>query len=193
MSNYIERYWRDAKPEDAIRTPPMVARFWSTGDGWKNEDKLYGVDRSSKDYRWKGDGVQSEFCQVYDAPDPGEGWRLIDTDKETPQFGDEYYDRNGQWVLRSLPSLRWTGQDIYRRRITPTVTYVPFTWGDRKQLPGRWVAIKQQNKTLREEQICNVAETEGGDCYINGYDPVYLLKNATFLDTGKPVGKEVVK
>ena len=25
--NYIERYWRDAKPEDAIKEPPMVARL----------------------------------------------------------------------------------------------------------------------------------------------------------------------
>ena len=26
-TKYIERYWRDATPEDAIKDPPMVARF----------------------------------------------------------------------------------------------------------------------------------------------------------------------
>ena len=45
MTNYIERYWRDTKPEDAINEPPMVARFRIDDvDEWCT-DTLQGLDR----------------------------------------------------------------------------------------------------------------------------------------------------
>ena len=81
--NYIERYWRDAKPEDAIKDPPMVARF-GNGSVWLDTHNLSGLRRSENGgllWYCRG-GSFWTFCQVYDAPDPGEGWRLVDTENE---------------------------------------------------------------------------------------------------------------
>lgn len=115
---YIERYWRDAKPEDAIKESPMVARFWSRGDVNKTQDRLYGIDRSSEDYKWKGQDVDSEFCEVYDAPDPGEGYELIDTENDSPKVGDEYFVQSSRkWFLRDAELEPFDPDFSYRRKI----------------------------------------------------------------------------
>lgn len=199
MSNYIERYWRDAKPEDAIKEPPMVGRFRQEDEGWVKCSLLYGYDRT-REYRWStkwSNSIGDEFpqcfkhCQVYDAPDPGEGWRLIDTANEKPKDGDEYYNRHGEWVVRAMPLSAWTGVDTYRRRITPTVTYVPFTWEDREQLRGRW--IKSKHPGSAEFLISKLYNSDKHGLMANDYSASSLLDEAIFFDTGKPVGKEVTQ
>jgi len=182
--NYIERYWRDAKPEDAIKEPPMVARFEGT--------EIIGNLRGFKlvgNLKWcDNESMWWSQCQVYDAPDPGEGYELIDTRKARKQEGDEVLGDDGKWSLADpynfVPELH------YRRRITPTATYVPFTWEDREQLRGRWIKFKNG----REVQCTKLEPmNHGGGMVINCYTPLELLQNATFLDTGKPVGKEVTQ
>ena len=127
MSNYIERYWRDATPQDAIKEPPMVARFRiDEKDVW-SVDTLQGLDRSAS-FRWIGQHVQGKECQVCDAPDPGEGWRLIDVDKETPQHGDEFFAQSSKvWCFCNDVSRMagYSKDSIIRRRIESTVTYAP--------------------------------------------------------------------
>lgn len=76
--NYIERYWRDATPADAIKEPPMWARFSNCKikhDGDELfEDYLYGVvlDDSAKKYRliWESKKSGWRYCQVLDTAKP---------------------------------------------------------------------------------------------------------------------------
>ena len=187
MTNYIERYWRDAKPEDAIKEPPMVARFRDAGGrSWKI-DQLNGYNRAQK-YQWGGDSYWHEFCQVYDAPDPGEGWRLIDTDSETKREGDEYLHPDGMWYMADSGLFRC--KYIYRRRITPAVTYEPFTWEDREQLRGKWIVQVESTGT---EQMVNKLDLINGDLFANNKLALELLTGWRFLDTGEPVGKKVTQ
>lgn len=190
-TNYIERYWRDAKPEDAIKDPPMVARFRDEDSDTWITDSLSGYDRQREYwFSWSDELSQIYWwhCQVYDAPDPGEGWRLIDIDKDAKQDGDEYLHPDGTW--KKADNAPFNNMRLYRRRITPTVTYVPFTWEDREQLRGRWIKFKNG----REVQCTKLEPVNhGGGMVINCYTPLELLQSATFLDTGKPVGKEVIQ
>ena len=190
MSNYIERYWRDAKPEDAIKEPPIVARFRDedTTD-WGQPRALRGLNREG-DLRWSSGTCFWKFCQVYDAPNPGEGWRLIDIDKETKQDGDEYLAETGNWCKAGMGSGFRCMLD-YRRRITPAVTYVPFTWEDREQLRGRWIKFKHPGSA--EFLISKLYNSDKHGLVANDYSASSLLDEAIFLDTGKPVGKKVTQ
>ncbi len=192
MSNYIERYWRDATPADAIKEPPMVARFRSGVNQEWTMDTLQGIDRSEPS-KWRGKDVTCRYCQVYDAPDPGEGYRLIDPDKDDySQDGiDFWYPEGRQWCSRASvgrDKQRFTIDNLvyYRIRITSTVTYVPFTWEDREQLRGRWIT-----KENREVQITCLSYSKA--LFINGMHAEDALRDWKFLDTGKPVGKEVAQ
>jgi hypothetical protein len=46
----------------------------------------------------------------------GDGYRLINNQKDTPMEGDEHYDFDG-WRKRSYPSHPFTNTDTYRRRM----------------------------------------------------------------------------
>jgi hypothetical protein len=66
-------------------------------------------------------------------PDPGEGWRLIDKVKDTPQSGDQVWDdEEKRWVDRDhlLDGTTYCKPDIYRRRVTPQSSE-PIRIGDR--------------------------------------------------------------
>lgn len=188
MSDYIERYWRDATPQDAIKDPPMVARFRDSLDCnscmsvWSEPQRLLGWDRSN-DLNWSGGVCYWRFCQVYDAPDPGEGWRLIDASSETKQLNDEYLSYDGSWYRGGAC---FEKNLTYRRRITPTVTHIPFTWEDREQLRGRWVYRDKQ-----ELQLVNFDNSDG--FHASGVHVENLCKYWKFCDTKKPVGKEVTQ
>lgn len=183
--NYIERYWRDAKPEDAIKEPPMVARFRNEDiEDWEC-DLLVGWDRTDQCH-WRSELDAFEHCQVYDAPDPGEGWRLIDPEKESPEEGDEFFE-HGYWKTRRAKTDPFAKTFYYRRRIeppNPEPKYVPFTWEDREQLRGRWICLGTS-----EVQIKKL--TKDDKFYINGICPEVLVRYWTFVDTGEPVGKRV--
>ena len=191
MTNYIERYWRDAKPADAIKEPPMVARFRDMESDQWYIDVVCGTDTSRGYWFSKDDGMPNTFwwrCQVYDAPDPGEGWRLIDTDSETKREGDEYLHPDGMWYMADSGLFRC--KYIYRRRITPAVTYEPFTWEDREQLRGKWIVQVESTGT---EQMVNKLDLINGDLFANNKLALELLTGWRFLDTGEPVGKKVTQ
>jgi hypothetical protein len=46
----------------------------------------------------------------------GDGWRLIDTEKDTPREGDEFYYW-GKWQIRPYPLKPFSNTETYRRRI----------------------------------------------------------------------------
>ena len=188
MANYIERYWRDATPQDAIKEPPMVARFrYEDAEDWEY-DLLVGWDRTDQCH-WRSELDAFEHCQVYDAPDPGEGWRLVDTENETKQEGDEYLGLSGEW--RKADMNPFCPRDTYRRRIEPPKPkYVPFTWEDREQLRGRWI----MDGTGKQEYTINDFFNVNGVLYICGHQAEHFLNwNWTFVDTGEPVGRKVVE
>ena len=187
--NYIERYWRDATLEDAIKQPPMVARFRDNIDNSWSIHKLNHWDRS--DDPWVNEsGHGYDWCQVYDAPDPGDGWRLVDVETEKPQEGDEFFAVSSKaWCLCNEQTLRagYARHAIIRRRIEPPKPkYVPFKWEDREQLKGRWIGRDSQ-----EIQLVNFGNSDG--FYANGVHVENLCKYWTFLDTGEPVGRKVVE
>ena len=190
--SYIERYWRDAKPEDAVKEPPMVARFRDEDYKTWIVDKLIYWDRSDAPWH-RDDGRCYYHCQVYDAPDPGEGWRLIDVDKDKPQKDDEYrevYEK--EWSKRDDATASFCPLTLYRRRIAPPEPeYVPFTWEDRKELQGRMVQLHWENGTKQELLLHHFTLTNDGLFEIAKVDAERMLKIGVFLDTGKPVGKEV--
>ena len=187
--NYIERYWRDATPADAIKEPPMVARFRAgTNQEWVM-DTLQGIDRSEPS-KWRGKDVTGRLCQVYDAPDPGEGWRLIDTEIEKGEVGDEFLTQSGVW----LPACRHNGFEHrvpYRRRIEPSITYTPFTWEDREQLRGRIITFIDRNRTV--EFRCESFSVDDDGFLVNDTYANWLYKNAVFVDTKESVGKKVAQ
>ena len=187
--NYIERYWRDAKPEDAIKEPPMVARFKLSKDGVWFYGKLYGIDRTSGLLFVCGKCV-TPFCQVYDAPDPGEGWRLVDVDTEQPIVGDEIYDKpNNRWLFRSHDK-PYDKELIYRRRIEqpkPEPKYVPLEWEDREQLRGRWIYRTKDGNII--EEIASKFDSR-----VFNQVAKHLLEDGWhFIDTKEPVGKKVAQ
>lgn len=195
MTNYIERYWRDATPADAIKEPPMVARFRDTAQEQWESGCLSGFDRprSNSTERWwySSDSAESfNFCQVYDAPDPGEGWRLIDVDTETPIIGDEVHDKwQNRWIIRSHDK-PYDKELIYRRRVEqPKPKYEPFRWEDREQLRGRLITFVDHNRTV--EFRCESFEVDDDMFTVNNAYADWLCKHARFLDTGEPVGRRV--
>ena len=189
MTNYIERYWRDATPEDAINEPPMVARFRDEDDDIWEYDLLVGWDRTD-DCRWRSQLDWFDQCQVYDAPDPGEGWRLIDPHKEPLREGDEFmlfFDRKRGWIHIDTEVRNWAEKNFYRRRIEPPKPkYAPFTWEDREQLRGRWII----DSTGEQEYTIDDFLNDDGVLYICGHPAEYFL-NWRFLDTGEPVGRRI--
>ena len=190
MSEYIERYWRDATPQDAIKEPPMVARFRDEHYNSWVIDKLIYWDRSEVPWH-RDDGYCYERCQVYDAPEPGEGWRLIDVDKEQPQEGDEVFNKVVNWWIVRPRIAPFEKNFIYRRRIEQPKSapqYVPFTWEDREQLRGRWIAqVGDENA----EQFITKFDFSYGEFYVNNKCARQLLNGWCFLDTRKPVGRRV--
>lgn len=257
MTDYIERYWRDATPEDAIKEPPMVARFRDdelAGGSWERLT-LIGYCRKTRinwrhlDGPWLDtDGDGWACCQVYDAPDPGEGWRLVDPEKESPEEGDELF-AHGYWKTRRTKTDPFAKTFYYRRRIEqpkpdpgegwrlidpekekpqggdeffcplskvwclcseyllgcgyskdsfvrrriepPQPKYEPFRWEDREQLRGRWVTWKHEDGTPIEKPVIYLVKKESGELLINSRNSKWFLQNASFLDTGEPVGRRV--
>lgn len=194
MSNYIERYWRDATPADAIREPPMVARFQDNDYGFWVIGELIYWDRSEVPwYREKYVGY--ERCQVYDAPDPGEGWRLVDVDSEKPQAGDEFKFGSG-WVYCNefLRDTWYASNQVIRRRIEqpkPEPRYEPFRWEDRQQLLGR--GVRCVYIANNEWIITSIYIARSGELHANGIPANRLLTSFVFVDTGEPVGKKILE
>ena len=188
---YIERYWRDAVPQDAIKEPPMVARFRDEDNEDWFIDKLVGIDRSSE-FKWFNNDTATTECQVYDAPDPGEGWRLIDIENERPQEGDEFReDWQKHWQLRGeLSDTCFAPKTHYRRRIEqpkPEPRYEPFRWEDREQLRGRWIAYDDGNFEVYPTSFFLAEST----FFVGTLDAQKLVDHWRFLDTGEPVGRKV--
>ena len=128
---------------------------------------LVGWDRTDE-CRWRSQLDSFNHCQVYDAPDPGEGWRLIDVNTDVPMQGDEMWTL-GRWETRS-PNSAFGKIFTYRRRIEqpkPEPKYVPFAWEDREQLRGRWIVRAGHENN---EQMIHKLDFTSGHFYANNKD-----------------------
>jgi hypothetical protein len=196
--NYIEQFWRDAKPEDAIKEPPRVARFRADDDTrFSSPLTLYGARRRfSEGWFWyASDGGLWTVCQVYDPPagfEIGDGWIVIDVVGNTPREDDQFYDLAiNAWCFCNeyLRQVSYDKNAIVRRRIEPPKPkYVPFEWEDREQLRGRWVVDGAGD----EQCIVRIEKYKHSFC-VNSVLIDDLLWGWTFLDTGEPVGKKVAQ
>ena len=126
MTKYIEQFWRAATPSDAIKEPPMVARFRGADGGDWMVANLFGYRRG--DHCWLCDellGIWAQGCEVYDEPgwhrnkpEPGEGYRLLEKFPEPESIitGDEFkYGKN--WHEAGTSEQEPT--TWYRRKIEP--------------------------------------------------------------------------
>ena len=122
MTKYIEQFWRAATPEDAIKEPPMVARFRQDEEPWVHTAQLLGYDRARL-FKWScsmGDNLTRCFrhCEVYDAPDPGEGYELIDTAAQKRMPSDERWRPDLQrWISCDDCYCPFEPGYFYRRKI----------------------------------------------------------------------------
>jgi hypothetical protein len=91
--------------------------------------------------------------------EPGEGWRLINNEKDEPQEGDEYWSmHNGRWADRPY-DLRFSKEHTYRRKLPPK--YRPFA--DAREFAGhrhRWIT----------RLLCNGQPATDGAWRVLGYD-----------------------
>lgn len=185
---YVEKFWRDAKPEDATAEPPMVARFRTNDKDRWGVCKLFGIDRSFR-AKWRGYNFAAIECQVYDPPkgfEVGEGYELIDITKTTKQEGDEYW-LDDKWVKADRYSFR--SNEVYRRRI-PQYKYIPFTWEDLPTFWGREILTKHGDYQ-HKKVINDCIGFDSGILIINGNESTWLVEHAVFCDTNEPVGKKV--
>ena len=166
----------------------MVARFRDEHYKTWIIDKLLYWDRSEVPWH-RDDGYCYERCQVYDAPDPGEGWRLIDIETEKPQDSDEFYSENTSKWFRRDNRYAYNESRFYRRRIEqpkPEPKYVPFEWEDREQLRGRWIVDRLDD----QEWLIDTLQNLYGKLWICGRLAEHFL-TWEFADTGEPVGRKV--
>lgn len=147
VKKYIERYWRKATKEDSVKDQMMDARFraavvseseyvedsakglvmdWMLGATAAGCDwvygKLYGWDRETN--LWSSeDACGWDEAEVYDAPDPGEGYELIDISTEKPMKGDECFSAvTSQWRARHFEGEPFDDTVFYRRKIVSSAT-----------------------------------------------------------------------
>lgn len=124
MKKYIERYWRKATREDTVKDKPLIARFRHV-DVWKLGE-LHSWERESQSPWYDENGQGHDEAEVYDAPDPGEGYELIDPTTEQPGPGIEYL--YGMKWMAAYDHLPLNHSTFYRRKIQPeakaeTVTF----------------------------------------------------------------------
>ncbi len=120
---YIERYWRKATKEDSVKDPMMEARFSNDPKFGFVIGKLANWHRDNQ-WPWVDEnGRHWNTAEVYDAPDPGEGYELIDPMTEMPGPGLEFlYGQH--WHPGGEKVLEW--DTLYRRKIQPVATAIAF-------------------------------------------------------------------
>lgn len=159
----------------------MVARFRNSASEQWTIGTLQGY-RTIR-YKWCMDsdiGIWAADCEVYDAPDPGEGYELIDTAAQKRMPSDEQWRPDLQrWISCDdcyCPDFE-TGK-IYRRKIEPT-------------------AVKEGTGNANKSSLCpfvRLAERQGlffplsggeliqiGDVYHHERDPGYVCDIADGL------------
>jgi hypothetical protein len=134
---------------------------------------------------------ESNWKEVQDKPDPGEGWRLLEVGEDL-QTGDECYlkfdDPYDDWAKVNCSNNKQTPGMYYRRRIAPQ--YVPYTWDDRDKLRGRWYRKKIKD-TYQHERLAWRFDLVDGYFYVDSTRSDELLNEYEWLD-GTPCGKKVV-
>lgn len=89
-------------------------------------------------------------------PDPGEGWRLVDTSKEKPQKGIEFWDQEDQcWTIRSCYANKFAEDRIYRIRISKDPEYREPTNDD----IGKMVEVRNANYRWVPGKLCCILDS----------------------------------
>lgn len=112
-------------------------------------------------------------------PDPGEGYRLIDKTKDTPEPGDEYWTRGGGWIPRADPEDPFTSMDVYRRKVKPVSPPEPsYSYVTQDRVPAR-PGIDQRRWVNSDGMVmardndwtdCEGSVADSGDMVRHGYE-----------------------
>lgn len=96
----------------------------------------------------------------------------------------------GPWV--DSEGSGWGEAEVYDA--PPLVaSYVPFTWDDQYEFLGKRIEFRESNELIRL-QVSEISRADGtGALRVHGRLADLLLRDAKFVDTGKPFGKEVFK
>lgn len=119
MKKYIERYWRKATLKDIADGPFPDARFRNTATMPWDYGRLIGFHHGTN-RPFGSDEEWYQEAQVYDAPDPGEGYELIDPTIEKPGPGIEY--RFGIYWHSVSETAPLDVNTTYRRKVVQSPT-----------------------------------------------------------------------
>lgn len=134
MTEYIERFWRNATAADVARVmagETVEARFSDSAHSvWSKVTQLAGAKRTNHTRTfWLSPNSNWRYCQVYapdqwylNKPEPGEGYRLLAKfPDEALQPGDEAFWPGVRWELSGRGERGETQLEgfWYRRRIEP--------------------------------------------------------------------------
>lgn len=114
MSNYVEEFWKEVKPEDFLKNRDMIVRVRSGIYDWSGPTKLDGFTLyTDKDkVTWYANGSLYDECQMYDPPEywlnkptPNPGYRLLNKfPHEDIAIGDEGWNTTSKrWVTVKSP------------------------------------------------------------------------------------------
>lgn len=193
---YHPEFWRDAVPEDAIKDPPMTAKFTHYPHGFPgNTETVIGPLRGVVQYKsnrkpdwFDAEGNRYTAAQVYDPPEGFEfdtsKYRLIATVFEAPMDGDQEFNC-GKWVDRPKSCGAFDRKKFYRRLF---LRCIAFEWADRDSLRNVWV----YNIDNQAEMLCTKFDpdpTNPNALIVNGISAEELARSWSFMLTNKPVGK----
>ena len=142
MSEYIERFWRDATAADVamVMAGEVVKARFTQNNGWTRKCFIAGWKETPAQWM-DSHGLFWDYCQVYDPPqwwldkpEPGEGYRLLEKfPAEALQPGDEAVTVGGLW--HGSEQARIGGRQVegiwYRRRIEQPKPEPKFAVGQR--------------------------------------------------------------
>lgn len=129
MSEFIEEFWKEAKPEDLLKNRDRIVRVRNGCIGWSAPTKLDGFTLyTDKDkVTWYANGSLYDECQMYDPPEywlnkptPNQGYRLLNKfPHEDIAIGDEGWNtRSKKWVTVTNPSSNKQPDEVwFSRRI----------------------------------------------------------------------------
>lgn len=192
----IERFWRRPDITDIPRK--LKARFmpesykqsvtdkyfWGILIGYIDDDVIMWIVHAppfAMQY-------STPDLEVYDPPQPPEGYRLVAVDKDKPDKSDIYYDNvSDSWC--DLPadmfdSTAYRSNFLHAKKI---LTRRAYNWEELVALTGRRFTVMLGPKKL-SFTVNKLAMEEDGVIRVENYNQNFLLDNAVWEDDKSPYG-----
>lgn len=126
--------------------------------------------------------------EVYDPPQPPEGYRLVDIDTDKPDKSDIYYDNvSDSWCdlpASMFDSTAYKSNFLHAKKI---LTRRAYNWEELVALTGRRFTVMLGPKKL-SFTVNKLAMEEDGVIRVENYNQNFLLDNAVWEDDKSPYG-----